>query len=126
MFSNCLTIKLLYTKRFIFLLSIFIKIKNIFWFKWEIIKIKQSKGAIPSLLSDALAISFDPNVGHDYLEQADVRYDYYHRVLEKIPFDLEYFNKITRDGVPKKTLNIALAGCVHPATKIKVRIRKKF
>ena len=69
---------------------------------------KQSKGAIPSLLSDALAISFDPNVGHDYLEQADVRYDYYHRVLEKIPFDLEYFNKITRDGVPKKTLNICM------------------
>ena len=87
---------------------------------------KQSKGAIPSLLSDALAISFDPNVGHDYLEQADLRYDYYHRVLEKIPFDLEYFNKITKDGLPKKTLNIALAGCVHPATKIKVRIRKKF
>jgi len=71
---------------------------------------KQSKGAIPSLLSDALAISFDPNVGHDYLEQADLRYDYYHRVLEKIPFDLEYFNKITKDGLPKKTLNIALAG----------------
>ena len=71
---------------------------------------KQSKGAIPSLLSDALAISFDPNVGHDYLDQADLRYDYYHRVLEKIPFDLEYFNKITKDGLPKKTLNIALAG----------------
>jgi archaellum biogenesis ATPase FlaH len=70
----------------------------------------QSKGAIPSLLSDALAISFDPNVGHDYLEQYDLRYDYYHRVLEKIPFDLDYFNKITKDGLPKKTLNIVLAG----------------
>lgn len=69
-----------------------------------------TKGAIPQLLSDALAISFDPNVGHDYLEQYDDRFEYYHRVQEKIPFDLEYFNKITKDGLPKKTLNIALAG----------------
>ena len=67
-------------------------------------------GAIPTILSDALAVSFDPNVGHDYLEDFDKRYDYYHRVLEKIPFDLEYFNKITKNGLPKKTLNIALAG----------------
>ena len=67
-------------------------------------------GAIPSILSDALAVSFDPNVGHDYLEDFDKRYDYYHRVLEKIPFDLEFFNKITKNGLPKKTLNIALAG----------------
>ena len=67
-------------------------------------------GAIPTILSDALAVSFDPNVGHDYLEDFDKRYDYYHRVLEKIPFDLEFFNKITKDGLPKKTLNIALAG----------------
>ena len=71
---------------------------------------KESKGAIPTLLSDALSISFDPNVGHDYLEQYDERYEYYHRVQEKIPFDLEYFNKITKNGLPKKTLNIALAG----------------
>jgi len=70
----------------------------------------QSKGAIPQLLSDALAISFDPNVGHDYLEQYEDRYEYYHRVQEKIPFDLEYFNTITKNGLPKKTLNIALAG----------------
>ena len=69
-----------------------------------------SKGAIPQLLSDALAVSFDPNVGHDYLESFDARYDYYHRVLEKIPFDLEFFNKITKNGLPKKTLNVALAG----------------
>lgn len=67
-------------------------------------------GAIPTILSDALAVSFDPNVGHDYLEDFDKRYDYYHRVLEKIPFDLEFFNKITKNGLPKKTLNIALAG----------------
>ena len=67
-------------------------------------------GAIPSILSDALAVSFDPNVGHDYLGQFEERYDYYHLVQEKIPFDLEFFNKITKDGLPKKTLNIALAG----------------
>jgi replicative DNA helicase len=69
-----------------------------------------TKGAIPQLLSDALAVSFDPNVGHDYLESYDDRYEYYHRVQEKIPFDLEFFNKITKDGLPKKTLNVALAG----------------
>ena len=69
-----------------------------------------TKGAIPKLLSDALSVSFDPNVGHDYLEQYEDRYEYYHRVQEKIPFDLEFFNKITNQGLPKKTLNIALAG----------------
>lgn len=71
---------------------------------------KLEKGAIPSLLSDALAISFDPNVGHDYLEQAQDRYEYYHRVQEKLPFDLDFFNKITKNGVPKKTLNVVMAG----------------
>lgn len=70
----------------------------------------KTKGAIPKLLSDALSVSFDPNVGHDYLEQYDERYEYYHRVEEKIPFDLDYFNKITKNGLPKKTLNVALAG----------------
>jgi len=69
-----------------------------------------TKGAIPQLLTDALGVSFDPNVGHDYHEQYEDRYDYYHRVLEKIPFDLDFFNKITKNGLPKKTLNIALAG----------------
>lgn len=73
-------------------------------------KSQQSKGAIPQLLSDALAISFDPNIGHDYLQDFDNRYEYYHRVEEKIPFDLEFFNKITKNGFPRKTLNIALAG----------------
>lgn len=67
-------------------------------------------GAIPTILSDALAVSFDPNVGHDYLTQFEDRYEYYHQVLEKIPFDLDFFNKITKNGLPKKTLNIALAG----------------
>lgn len=69
-----------------------------------------SKGSIPQLLSDALAISFDPNIGHDYFDNIEERYEYYHRVQEKIPFDLEFFNKITKNGLPKKTLNIALAG----------------
>ena len=68
------------------------------------------KGAIPSLLTEALSVSFDPNIGHDYFENADQRFEFYHRVEEKIPFDLDFFNKITKNGLPKKTLNIALAG----------------
>jgi archaellum biogenesis ATPase FlaH len=71
---------------------------------------KQDKGAIPSLLSDALAVSFDPNVGHDLFDNSDARFDFYHRVEERIPFDLEYLNSITKGGVPKKSLNIILAG----------------
>jgi replicative DNA helicase len=71
-----------------------------------------SKGAIPQLLSDALAITFDPNVGHDYFSQAENRYEYYHRVEERIPFDLDYFNKITKGGLPRKTLNVVMGG-VH-------------
>jgi len=70
----------------------------------------QDKGSIPKLLSDALAISFDSSVGHDYLENSDERYEFYHKKEERIPFDLELFNKITKGGLPKKTLNIALAG----------------
>ena len=68
------------------------------------------KGAIPKILSDALAVSFDNSVGHDYLENSDERYEFYHRKEERIPFDLDYFNKITKGGLPSKTLNIALAG----------------
>ena len=70
----------------------------------------QEKGAIPKILSDALAVSFYNSVGHDYLENSDERYEFYHRKEERIPFDLEYFNKITKGGLPAKTLNIALAG----------------
>jgi replicative DNA helicase len=73
---------------------------------------KLSKGAIPQLLQDALAISFDPNVGHDFLEQSDERFEYYHRVEEKLPFDLDFFNKISKNGVSKKTLNMLMGG-VH-------------
>ena len=68
------------------------------------------KGAIPKILSDALAVGFDSSVGHDYLENTDERYDFYHRKEERLPFDLEFFNKITKGGLPAKTLNIALAG----------------
>jgi len=71
---------------------------------------KQNQEAIPSLLSDALGVSFDRHVGHDYLEDFDTRYDFYHRVEEKVAFDLELFNKITKGGLSKKTLNVALAG----------------
>lgn len=69
-----------------------------------------TKNALPSLLSDALSVSFDTNIGHDYIDNSDDRYEFYHKVEEKIPFDLEYFNKITKGGLPNKTLNIALAG----------------
>ena len=68
------------------------------------------KGAIPKILSDALAVCFDSNVGHDYIEDADTRYDNLHKVEARIPFDLDYFNRITGNGLKKKTLNIIMAG----------------
>jgi replicative DNA helicase len=71
---------------------------------------KTSKGSIPQILSDALAVSFDTHIGHDFLEDADTRYDFYHTKEIRIPFDLDFFNKITQGGLPRKTLNIALAG----------------
>ena len=70
----------------------------------------KDRDAIPTILSDALAVSFDTNVGHDYLNDYEERYESYHRKEDKIPFDLEYFDKITKGGLPNKTLNIALAG----------------
>ena len=71
---------------------------------------KKSPDAIPSILSEALAVSFDNHVGHDYLEDYLERYDLYNKKEERIAFDLDYFNKITKGGLPNKTLNIALAG----------------
>jgi replicative DNA helicase len=71
---------------------------------------KKGRDAIPGILSDALSVSFDAHVGHDYLQDYEQRYETYHRKEEKIPFDLEFFNKITKGGLPNKTLNIALAG----------------
>ncbi len=71
---------------------------------------KKNPEAIPSILSDALAVSFDNNIGHDYLQDYEQRFDFYHQKESRIQFDLEYFNKITKGGLPNKTLNIALAG----------------
>ena len=71
---------------------------------------KKNKDSIPHILSEALGVSFDHNVGHDYFKNFQERYDFYHKSEEKIPFDLEYFNKITKDGLPTKTLNVVLAG----------------
>ena len=71
---------------------------------------KKTDGAIPELLSDALAVTFDTHIGHDFLEDSDERYDFYHTREEKIPFDIEYLNKITQGGVTRKSLNILMAG----------------
>ena len=73
-------------------------------------KSQRSTGEIPELLKDALSVSFDTHIGHDVLEDAEDRFEFYHTEEEKIPFDLEYFNKITKGGLPNKTLNICLAG----------------
>jgi replicative DNA helicase len=71
---------------------------------------KKSRDAIPTILQQALAVSFDNHIGHDYLNDFEKRYEFYHQKEDKIPFDLDYFNKITKGGLPNKTLNIALAG----------------
>lgn len=69
-----------------------------------------SKGSIPQVLTDALAVSFDTHIGHDFLDDSNERYEFYHRKEKRVPFDLDYFNTITNGGLPNKTLNIALAG----------------
>lgn len=69
-----------------------------------------TKNALPDLLTKALAVTFDPSVGHDYIEDVEQRYDFYHMDEERISFDLDYFNRITKGGLPNKTLNICLAG----------------
>ena len=71
---------------------------------------KRGVDALPTILTDALAVGFDNRVGHDYLHDTDERYEFYHKVEEKIPFDLDFFNRITKGGLPQKTLNIVLAG----------------
>jgi replicative DNA helicase len=73
-------------------------------------KEKLGKGAIPQILSDALSVSFDSHIGHDFFEDAAERYEYYHRKEERVPFDLDYFNQITKGGLPNKSLNVILAG----------------
>ena len=71
---------------------------------------QKEKGSIPDILSDALAVSFDDRVGHDYFEDAESRFDYYQKVEDRVPFDIEYLNLLTRGGLPNKTLNVILAG----------------
>lgn len=93
----------------------FCKDKAVYNAIMESIQIIDGKGdktpdALPNILSDALSIGFNVTVGHDYIENADERFDFYHRLEEKLPFDLEFFNKITEGGLSNKTLNIALAG----------------
>ena len=73
-------------------------------------KSDKSKGALPGILSDALSVSFDPHIGHDFIDDSEERWEYYHQKEIKLPFDLEIFNAITKGGLSKKTLNIALAG----------------
>lgn len=84
-----------------------------------------TKGAIPELLTKALGAGFDSNIGHDYFADVEKRYEFYHEDEERIPFDLDYFNRITKGGLVNKSLSIILAGCVHPATKVTVRFRKR-
>ena len=69
-----------------------------------------TKNSLPDILTKALSVSFDTNIGHDYIENVEERYDFYHEQEERLPFDLDFFNKITKGGLPNKTLNIALAG----------------
>lgn len=71
---------------------------------------KQSPGSIPGILEEALAVSFDAHIGHDFFEDAERRYEFYHRTETRIPFDIDYLNKITKGGLPRKTLNVILAG----------------
>ena len=71
---------------------------------------ERSEGAIPEILSEALGVSFDEQIGHDYIDDSEQRFDFYNRKEDRIPFDLDYFNKITKGGLPNKTLNICLAG----------------
>ena len=89
---------------------------------------QQSQGSIPDILSKALAVSFDVHIGHDYIEDYLARYDFYHTVEKKVPFDLDFFNQITNGGTPAKTLNIVMAGtgvgkslflCHHAANCLK-------
>ena len=73
-------------------------------------KSSKDKGALPEILSDALGVSFDTNVGHDFLDDYERRYEFYHEKVERLPFDIDYMNTITRGGIPRKTLNVILAG----------------
>lgn len=81
-----------------------------------------SQDAIPGLLEDALSICFDPSIGHDYVEDSSDRFEAYGADIKKIPFDIDMFNKITRNGLVSKSLTIFLAGCIHPDTTVKLKV----
>lgn len=88
--------------------------------------VQKNKNTIPDILKQALAVSFKIELGHDYIEDSDARFEYYNKKDEKkIPFGIDLFNKVTRGGIASKTLNVVMAGCVHPKTKIKVRLKRK-
>jgi len=84
-----------------------------------------TKTALPEILQKALGVSFDSMIGHNYFDNAEERYEFYHTEEQRIPFDIEMLNKITKGGLALKSLNIILAGCVHPDTKVTVRIKRK-
>lgn len=84
-----------------------------------------SAAAVPNLLKDALAVGFHTHIGHDYVEDMPLRYDMYHQDHVRIPFDLDLMNAITGGGLTPKTLNVIVAGCVHPDTPVRIRFRKK-
>lgn len=85
----------------------------------------ESAATVPALLKDALSVGFRTHIGHDYFEDILTRYDLYHQEQTRIPFDLDLFNKITNGGLTPKTLNVIVAGCVHPDTPVRIRFRKK-
>lgn len=84
-----------------------------------------AEDGIPGILQEALAVCFDTNIGHSYLDDIDSRWDFYHRDETRVPFDIDLLNKITGGGLPNKILAILLAGCVHPETKIRVNLYKR-
>lgn len=86
---------------------------------------KLSPNAIPKILQDALSVSFDTHIGHSYIDDAQSRFEFYHRREDKLAFDIDLLNTITAGGLNNKTLNCVLAACVHPETKVKIRIRLK-
>ena len=81
--------------------------------------------ALPDILSQAIGTSFDKSVGHDFMNDIEDRWDFYNRKEDKVPSGLEHFDYIMRGGFPSKTLGVLMAGCVHPNTRIKIRLRKK-
>ncbi len=85
----------------------------------------RSRHAIPDLLKEALGVTFTTNIGHDYIEDAEARFKFYGEEFARMPFDLNLFNKITNGGVPDGTLNVILAGCVHPDTLVRIRYKSK-